>query len=102
MADVQPFRGWRYDPAQVGSLADVTAPPYDVIGPAERDELYKRHPCNVIRLILNREEPGDADDDRYARAADFLRRWQTEGILKQEREDALYVYHQHFDWAGVH
>ena len=101
MADVHPFRGWRYDLGQVGDLSDVTAPPYDVISPEQQRNLYDRHPCNVIRLILNRDEPGDADPEaRYKRAAKFLRHWQSEGILIPEHEDALYVYHQEFDWEG--
>ncbi|HUG93137.1 MAG TPA: DUF1015 domain-containing protein [Planctomycetaceae bacterium] len=103
MAQVLPLRGWRYDIAQVGSLSDVTAPPYDVIGPDQQKALYERHPCNVVRLILNRPEPGDADgDERYRRAANFLRHWRSEGILIREHEDALYVYHQEFDWEGRH
>ncbi|MEX2287806.1 MAG: DUF1015 domain-containing protein [Planctomycetaceae bacterium] len=101
MAQVNAFRGWRYDLSQVGSLSDVTAPPYDVIGPDQQKALYERHACNVIRLILNRDEPGDESTDaRYARAANFLRHWQSEGALTREREDALYVYHQVFDWEG--
>jgi uncharacterized protein (DUF1015 family) len=101
MADVHPFRGWRYDLGQVGDLSDVTAPPYDVISPEQQRDLYERHPCNVIRLILNRDEPGDTDPEaRYKRAAKFLRHWQSEGILIPEHEDALYVYHQEFDWEG--
>src|ERR1700722_10281851 len=101
MADVHPFRGWRYDLGQVGDLSEVTAPPYDVIGPDQQRDLYERHPCNVIRLILNRDEPGDTDPEaRYKRAAKFLRHWQSEGILIPEHEDALYVYHQEFDWEG--
>ena len=63
MVDVMPFRAWRYDLGQVGNLSDVTAPPYDVIGPEQQTELYEKHPCNVIRLILNRSEPGDASTD---------------------------------------
>ena len=103
MADVNPFRGWRYDLGQVGSLSDVTAPPYDVISPEQQRELYDLHPCNVIRLILNRDEPGDADPEaRYRRAATFLRHWESERILLREHEDALYVYHQEFDWEGRH
>jgi uncharacterized protein (DUF1015 family) len=103
MAHVLPFRGWRYDIAQVGSLSDVTAPPYDVIGPDQQKALYERHPCNVVRLILNRQEPGDTDgEERYRRAANFLRHWRSEGILLREHEDALYVYHQEFDWEGQH
>ncbi len=89
--------------SQVGDLSDVTAPPYDVIDPEQQKELYERHPCNVVRLILNRDEPGDKDAEaRYQRAADFLRHWQHEGVLTQEREEALYVYHQLFDWEGAH
>ena len=38
MADVRPFRALHYDPARV-DLADVTAPPYDVIDDAGRAEL---------------------------------------------------------------
>ncbi|HKA60920.1 MAG TPA: DUF1015 domain-containing protein [Methylomirabilota bacterium] len=103
MADVQAFRGWRYDLGQVGNLSDVIAPPYDVIGPEQQTKLYQQHPCNVIRLDLNRVEPGDTDTNaRYERAANFLRHWQSEGILLQEHENALYVYHQEFDWAGCY
>jgi uncharacterized protein (DUF1015 family) len=101
MADVHAFRGWRYDLGQVGSLSEVTAPPYDVISPDQQRQLYEQHPCNVIRLILNRDEPGDIDPGaRYARAAKFLRHWQSERILIPEHEDALYVYQQEFDWEG--
>ena len=33
-------------------------------------QLYKKHPANVIRLMLNRDEPGDDEhDNRYTRAA---------------------------------
>lgn len=103
MVQVQAFSGWRYDLSQVGSLSDVTAPPYDVIGPEQQKELYEQHPCNIVRLILNRDEPGDEGDAaRYQRAAEFLRRWQADGILIREHEDALYVYHQEFDWEGTH
>ncbi len=102
MATVQPFRGWRYNVSQVGSLGDVTAPPYDVINAGQQKELYERHPCNVIRLILNREEPEDqSSDEKYVRAAKFLRHWQSEGILAEEAEDAFYVYHQEFEWEGT-
>ena len=66
MPEIQPFRGVRYDLGHVGSLSDVIAPPYDVINDELREELYKKHPCNVIRLILNREEPGDNEaDNKY-------------------------------------
>jgi len=101
MVEVRAFCGWRYDVSQVGSLSDVTAPPYDVITPEQQSELYEQHPCNVVRLILNRDEPGDESPDvRYRRAAEFLNSWINEGILKQERDNVLYVYHQEFAWEG--
>ena len=101
MADVHPFRGWRYDVGQVGDLSDVTCPPYDVIDAAFQERLYEQHPCNVIRLELNRDEPGDATpEEKYRRAAEFLRKWIQQGVLIQEHEHALYVYHQVFEWEG--
>ncbi|MEX2559265.1 MAG: DUF1015 domain-containing protein [Pirellulales bacterium] len=99
MPEIQPFRGLRYDLGHVGSLSDVVAPPYDVIGPELADQLYKKHPANVIRLILNREEPGDdAGNNRYSRAARFLKNWRSEGVLVTEPDPALYVYHQVFTY----
>lgn len=101
MPQVSPFRGLRYDLGHVGALSDVIAPPYDVIGDELQDELYKKHPANVIRLILNRDEPGDDDsNNRYSRAARFLKNWQNEGVLQLDPEPALYVYHQVFEYAG--
>lgn len=100
MPEIHAFRGLRYDMGHVGSLSDVIAPPYDVIGADLQDELYKRHPANVIRLILNRDEPGDEEGERYQRAARFLRNWTQEGVLQTESDPALYVYHQQFDYDG--
>jgi uncharacterized protein (DUF1015 family) len=101
MAEIRAFRAYRYDLGRVGSLSDVVAPPYDVIDPPLQAALYARSPYNVIRLILNREEPADsATSNRYTRAARCLRDWQQEGILAQDSARALYVYHQEFEVEG--
>src|SRR5438876_8238186 len=101
MPEAQAFHGLRYDLGHVGSLSDVVAPPYDVIGTDLQEQLYKRHPANVIRLILNREEPGDdAINNRYTRAAQFLKNWRSEGLLFAEPRAAVYVYHQVFTSGG--
>ncbi|MEX2115229.1 MAG: DUF1015 domain-containing protein, partial [Pirellulales bacterium] len=101
MPEIQAFRGLRYDLGQVGNLSDVIAPPYDVIGPHLQDELYKKHPANVVRLILNRDEPGDDDaNNRYSRAAQFLKNWRGEGVLFLEPQASVYVYHQVFASGG--
>jgi uncharacterized protein (DUF1015 family) len=102
MPDVLPFRGVRYDVARVGTLSDVVAPPYDVIDPALQDRLYRASEYNVIRLELNREEPGDTEaQGRYARAARFLRDWIRQGLLREEDHAALYLYEQTFEVEGT-
>ena len=101
MPIVAPLRGLRYDPKHVGALSQVIAPPYDVIDAALQNELYERHPANVIRLELNREEPGDDErSNKYTRAAKFLREWRKQGVVMQEPAAALYVYHQEFEVEG--
>ncbi len=102
MPELHAFRGLRYDLGHVGALSDVIAPPYDVIDSSLQTALYERHPANVIRLILNRTEPGDTDEDaRYGRAARLLRSWVREGLLSRDPAPALYVYHQEFEHAGA-
>jgi uncharacterized protein (DUF1015 family) len=93
MIDLRPFRALHYDPAAVGTLADVIAPPYDIIDDAEVERLYARSPHNVVRLILNRSA------DRYAAAAADLAAWRRRGVLVQDREPGLYYYVQDFALA---
>jgi uncharacterized protein (DUF1015 family) len=102
MPDALPFHGVRYDVAKVGTLSDVVAPPYDVIDPALQERLYQASEHNVIRLELNRDEPGDTESQgRYARAARILRDWLRQGILREEDHVALYVYEQTFEVEGT-
>jgi uncharacterized protein (DUF1015 family) len=101
MADIRAFRAYRYDLGRAGALADVVAPPYDVIDPALQRALYERSPYNVIRLILNEEKPTDTEtDNRYTRSAAFLRDWRQQGVLAQDSARAVYVYHQDFEADG--
>ncbi|HQF15400.1 MAG TPA: DUF1015 domain-containing protein [Thermogutta sp.] len=101
MPEIQAFRGIRYDLGHVGSLSDVIAPPYDVISPELQAFLYKKHPCNVVRLILNRIEPGDDEvNNRYSRAKRFYQSWLAEGVLFREADPAIYVYYQEFEVDG--
>ena len=58
---VIPFCGLRYNLEQIDDIADVIAPPYDVIKPEERRALEMHHPANIIHLILS--QPRDDDTD---------------------------------------
>jgi uncharacterized protein (DUF1015 family) len=79
----------------------VVAPPYDVIDPALQQALYDRSPHNVIRLILNKEEPGDDDRrNRYTRAGGFLRDWIADDVLIRDSAQSLYVCSQEYEVEG--
>ena len=93
MAEILPLRGVLYDPAKVGDVTAVVAPPYDVIGPAEQTALYERHPCNVVRLELGWEHLGDGpQDNRYTRAKRFLEELLRGGVLRRDGHPAIYLY----------
>ena len=67
-----------------------------------QQQLYDKHPANVVRLILNKDEPGDDEhNNRYTRAARLMRTWQREGVLFTEADPAIYVYHQVFNEGGT-
>jgi len=87
-----PFRGLRYDPGRVSSLAAVTSPPYDVVDADGRLRLETGDPHNVVRLILPRPEP--TAESGYRRAAALLAEWQRSGVLTADPAPSLYVYEQ--------
>lgn len=93
--EIQAFRGVRYRGGR-GDLARVLAPPYDVISPALRDELYERDPCNIVRVVLNRT-PGDAG---YEEAGATYRDWLARGVLESEDAPLLYLLEQTFVSSG--
>jgi uncharacterized protein (DUF1015 family) len=102
-----PFRGVRYDLSRVGGLANVTSPPYDVIGPGSLERLLAASPYNVVRLILPTGAPGGAPGEVAPGevapgevAAGRLRDWLAEGALAVDDSPALYVYEQRAaDWV---
>ena len=93
MADVQPLRALHYDPAVVGPLADVVAPPYDVIDASQRAALIARSPFNVVAIDLPEGEP-----DKYETARELFESWQLEGALVRDGDPALWAHTQ--DYTG--
>lgn len=97
MPKIKAFRGWRYNNSRVKNLASVLAPPYDVISARQQEDLHKKNPYNVIRLILGKEKAGDsARINKYTRANDFLNTWASEGVLTQDVSPSIYVYVQDY------
>ena len=97
MALLHPLRGVRFNPEHV-RLGGVLAPPYDVISPARRDELYARDLRNVVRIDFGRGYPDDVggENDVYTRAAAHLRSWLDLGILVRDERPGLYVVAHEF------
>jgi uncharacterized protein (DUF1015 family) len=89
MAEIQPLRALRYEPAVAGPLADLVAPPYDVIDAPERARFAARSPHNVVAIDL----PQDAGDP-YAHAARLLAQWRAEGVVVRDAEPAVWAIAQ--------
>ncbi|HWE66246.1 MAG TPA: DUF1015 domain-containing protein [Acidimicrobiales bacterium] len=90
MPRFEPFKGLRYAP-RLAPIGEVMAPPYDVIGSAERVHLAARHPANAVLVEL--PEPDlQAGLDRYKVATELFSRWQSSGILLTDPEPSLYPY----------
>lgn len=101
MPQVKGFKGWRYNSAQISDLTKVFAPPYDVISKKQQEELYRRHPANVIRLELGKEMSTDnAADNKYSRAKRLFEEWMNTGVLRQDRDECLYVCEQFYKIDG--
>ncbi len=93
MAQIVPFKGVLYNPDVVKGMAQVVAPPYDVIDKDGQRALYARHPHNIIRLEFGLEEPGDhPSNNKYTRAAACLHEWMRRGVLRRDTAPAVYPY----------
>jgi uncharacterized protein (DUF1015 family) len=92
MAEVLPSQGIRYNSGIITDMAQVVAPPYDVISPKEQIAFHERHPNNVIRLILGRQQPEDDEKNNvHIRAGRFFKQWLADGILKRDDTAAIYL-----------
>src|SRR4051812_25567986 len=93
VADVQPIHALHYNLGAVSSLADVVAPPYDVIDEAQRAALLGRSPVNVVEIDL--PQAGDGSDP-YPHAADTIEAWRMQDVLTAEREPSLWALTQDY------
>ncbi len=96
MANVKPFLGLRYDTSVVGTLKNVTTPPYDIISPEEQEN-YSKNEHSIIHLELGKTFETDTElNNRYTRANDALTDWMEKGVLKYEDAPAYYLYEELF------
>ncbi|MBQ2615129.1 MAG: DUF1015 domain-containing protein [Clostridia bacterium] len=97
MAKVIPFQGLRYNTEKFQDLNAVTAPPYDIISPAEQQELYNKNEYNIVRLDYGMDfVSDDATNNRYTRSGNAFQKWIEEQVLVREDKPAFYIYEQIF------
>src|ERR1700735_5701094 len=100
MAQISPFRGLRYALGKSSPLGKVLAPPYDVISPAQKKELQKSSPLNVIRLIIGNPSHEQHKASDYSAAQKSFKAWQKSEALKRDLDPSIYVYQQVFKLEG--
>jgi uncharacterized protein (DUF1015 family) len=100
MANIIPFKGILYNPEKVDA-SSTKAPPYDVVTPDFKEELYKRDPHNIIRIDFGKDSDDDNEkENRYTRAAEYLSDWLDEGILIHDPEQSFYCYEINYEING--
>lgn len=87
MAEIKPFRAWRYNQEANSNINSLISPLFDVVTPQRLEELYK-NPINSIHLSVPQ---GGAHN-----AARTLQDWKINGILIQDNIPGIYVYYQYF------
>ncbi len=94
MAEIKPFRAWRYNAQLTNDIESLTSPLFDVVSGKQRESLYQ-NPINSIHLSV--PQPPDPAE----RAATLLEKWKTDGTLVQDNLPGVYVYYQYFRLPGM-
>ena len=101
MAQVFPFRAFRYNPARA-PFERVLTQPYDKISPAMQEKYYVADPHNLIAVEKGRANSDDTPQNNvYTRAAASLEDWIHEGIVRQDPASSFYAYSQEYNVPGT-
>jgi len=95
MAHIEPFAAYRYNSEKAGHLDKVLTQPYDKISESLRKQYYQKSPYNLARIILGYDKDDDyKDQNKYERAASYLREWIQREVLIKDEKPSLYYYTQ--------
>jgi len=101
MAEIFPFRAYRYNPARVDP-AKVLTQPYDKITPAIAQKYAAASPYNLIPVEKGNSLPTDTPENNvYTRAANALDEWIAAGVIVQDPVPSLYAYFQEYTVPGT-
>ncbi|MCC5921476.1 MAG: DUF1015 domain-containing protein [Cyclobacteriaceae bacterium] len=93
MAEIHPFRAWRYSGVFADKIAELSSPLFDVVSQKQRDRLYA-NPYNSIHLSVPQ------GDDAASKAAERWTQWKQNGVVAQDPLPGIYVYYQEFRLPG--
>src|SRR2546430_9775438 len=101
MAQVYPFRAFRYNPKQA-PFDRVLTQPYDKISPAMQEKYYAADPHNLIAVEKGRSLPSDTpQNNAYTRTAAALAGWIAIGILNQNPEPPFTANQQEYNMRAT-
>ena len=101
MAQVYPFRAFRYNPAHA-PFEKVLTQPYDKISPAMQDKYYQADPHNLLTVEKGRAYPTDTPENNvYTRAAAAVEEWIAANTVTQDPSPAFYGYTQEYTVPGT-
>lgn len=93
MAEIRPFRAWRYNESLGKDIDELTSPLFDVVSEKYREKLYQNE-FNSIHISVPKEGPDGELLDRR------IEDWKSKGVIKQDSTPAIYVYYQYFKLPG--
>jgi uncharacterized protein (DUF1015 family) len=100
MAQVYPFRAFRYNPERA-PFDRVLTQPYDKISPAMQENYYAADPHNLITVEKGRAYPGDTPRNNvYTRAAAAIEDWIRNHVVVQDPAPSFYAYTQEYTVPG--
>jgi len=102
MAEIFPFRAYRYNPARV-EPSKVLTQPYDKITPDMAKKYAAASPYNLISVEKGKTLPEDSPvNNVYTRAAQALDEWIRAGVIVKDATPSLYAYFQEYTVPGTH
>src|SRR5712664_613771 len=101
MAQVYPFRAFRYNPERA-PFDRVLTQPYDKISPAMQEKYYAADPHNLIAVEKGRAYPDDTPQNNvYTRAGAAIEDWIRNNIIVQDPAPSFYAYTQEYTVPGT-
>lgn len=101
MAEIFPFRAYRYNSTKVDP-AKVLTQPYDKITPAMAEKYAAASPYNLIPIEKGKSLPSDTPANNvYTRAAETLDEWIRAQVIVEDAAPSLYAHFQEYTVPGT-